>query len=127
MTTSKPPVPVMVVALLYIAVGVAGCVYHFRSLLEWQQGSVWVETTELLAAVIGVFLLRGQNWARWLAPAWMAVHVVLSAFRSYAQAAAHALFLALIAWALFAPAAAKFFRRAGTEVSEGRPEKAHRS
>ena len=61
MTTSRPPLPVVVVALLYLAVGILGFAYHFRSLLAWQQGSVWVETTELLAAVIGVFLLRGQN------------------------------------------------------------------
>lgn len=103
--------PVIVVALLYLAVGILGFAYHLRSLLAWQQGSVWVETTELLAAIIGIFLLRGHNWARWLALAWMAFHVVLSAFHSYAQAAVHAAFLALIAWALFAPAAGRYFRK----------------
>lgn len=109
MTTSRPPLPVVVVALLFLAVGTVGFAYHLRSLLEWQQGSVWVETIALLAAVIGAFLLRGQNWARWLALAWMAFHVVLSAFHSYAQAAVHAAFLALIAWALFAPPSARYF------------------
>ena len=109
MSWKKPPLPVILIALLYLAVGVAGFVYHFRSLLEWQQDSIWVETTELLAAVIGVFLLRGHNWARWLALAWMAFHVVLSAFDSYAQAGVHLAFLALIAWALFAPARGRYF------------------
>ena len=109
MSTNKPPLPVIIIALLYLAVGIIGFVYHFRSLLAWQQDSVWVETTELLAAVIGAFLLRGHNWARWLAVAWMAFHVVLSAFESYAQAAVHLAFLALIAWALFAPAARRYF------------------
>lgn len=104
----------MVVALLYLAVGVIGFAYHFRTLLTWQQGSVWVEATELLAAIIAVFLLRGQNWARWLAIAWMVFHVVLSAFRSYAQAGTHAAFLALIAWALFAPPSGRYFREAGS-------------
>jgi hypothetical protein len=109
MSTNKRPLPVIIIALLYLAVGIIGFVYHFRSLPAWQQDSVWVETTELLAAVIGVFLLRGHNWARWLAVAWMAFHVVLSAFDSYAQAAVHLAFLALITWALFAPLSARYF------------------
>lgn len=109
MSSNRPPLPVIVVSLLYLAVGAVGSVYHFHSLLAWQQGSVWVEATDLPAVVIGVFLLRGKNWARWLALAWMAFHVVLSALHSYAQATVHAVFLALIAWALFAPSAARYF------------------
>lgn len=101
--------PVIVIALLYLAVGILGFAYHFRSLLAWQQDSVWVGATELLAILIGVFLLRGQNWARWLAVAWMVFHVVLSAFHSYAQAIVHAAFLALIVWALFSPASGRYF------------------
>lgn len=109
MTAPKPPVSVLVIALLYLAVGIVGCVYHFPSLLAWEQGSVWSESTELLAVIAGVFLLLGQNWARWLAVAWIAFHVVLSAFHSFAQAAVHAVFLALIAWALFWPGAGRYF------------------
>lgn len=109
MSANKPPLPVIMIALLYLAVGIVGFVYHFRSLLAWDQDSIWVESTELLALIIGVFLLRGHNWARWLALAWMAFHVVLSAFHSYVQAGVHAAFLALIAWALFAPGAARYF------------------
>lgn len=112
MSARKPPASVVVIALLYLAVGIIGFVFRFRTLLAWQQGSVWAESTELLAVIIGVFLLRGQNWARWLAVAWMAFHVVLSAFHSYGQTAVHAAFLALIAWALFAPEAGRYFRSA---------------
>ena len=112
MSARRPPASVVVIALLYLAVGIIGFVYRFRTLLAWQQGSVWAESTELLAVIIGVFLLRGQNWARWLAVAWMAFHVVLSAFHSYAQTAVHAAFLVLIAWALFAPEAGRYFRPA---------------
>jgi len=111
MKSRKPPLPVVVVALLYLAVGVLGIVSHFRSLVKWQQDSVWAVSTEFLAVVIGVFLLRGQNWARWLAVAWIAFHVVVSAFNSLAQAAVHAAFLALITWALFAPEARRYFRQ----------------
>ncbi|MGH9590685.1 MAG: hypothetical protein ACRD25_09825 [Terracidiphilus sp.] len=111
MSSNKPPLPVIVVALLYLAVGVVGSVYHFHSSLAWQRDSVWAESTELLAVIIGAFLLRGHNWARWLAVAWMAFHVVLSALHSYAQARMHAVFLALIAWALFVPASARYFEQ----------------
>ena len=113
MSTKKPPASVLVIAVLYLAVGAGGFIYHFRTLLAWQQGSVWVESTELIAVVAGIFLLLGQNWARWLAVVWMAFHVVLSAFHSYAQAAVHAAFLALIVWALFGSDTTRYFKRAG--------------
>lgn len=112
----KPPISVVVIALLYLAVGIVGFVYRFRTLLSWQQGSVWAESTELLAVIAGVFLLLGQNWARWLAVVWIAFHVVLSAFHSWGEAAVHAAFLVLIAGALFWPGVGRYFRRAGTEV-----------
>lgn len=114
MKMSKAPVSVVVVALLYMTVGLVGFIYHFHTLLAWQKDSVWVESTEFLAVVIGVFLLRGQNWARWLAVAWIAFHVVLSAFHSYGQMAVHAVFMALIVWALFQSNAQRYFRRKST-------------
>ena len=40
-----------------------------------------MELTELLAMVSGAFMLRGHNWARWLALAWIIFHVILSIFR----------------------------------------------
>jgi uncharacterized membrane protein HdeD (DUF308 family) len=74
-------------------VGIGGFVAHFsaRGEPDW----VWVEITELLAIVCGIFLLRGNDWARWLAGAWMAVHVVL---------------FGLIVWGLFRADADRFFR-----------------
>lgn len=118
MSTRKPPVCVIIVAAIYLAVGIIGFVYHFHTLLAWQKDSVWVESTELLAVVAGVFLLRGQNWARWLAVAWMAFHVVLSAFHSYVQMGVHAAFLVVIAWALFRPGSGRYFRRARNEPEQ---------
>lgn len=106
---NRIPVSVMIIAVLYLVVGTLGFISHFHTLLAWQKDSVWVETTELLAVIIAVFLLRRQNWARWLAVAWIALHVVLSAFNSYVQAAVHAAFMVLIIWALFQPAARLYF------------------
>jgi hypothetical protein len=55
-------------------------------------------------------MLRGRNWARWGALAWMAFHVVLSAFHSLVQLAMHSVFFAVIAYFLFRPAAKEYFR-----------------
>ena len=49
------PVPVLVVALLFLAVGGVGFVYHFRELSA--PDGIWIELTEFLAFVSGVFLL----------------------------------------------------------------------
>lgn len=104
------PVPVFIVALLYLAVGSVGFVYHFREIRA--PDGIWIELTEFLAFASGVFLLLGRNWARWLAVAWMAFHVVLSAFGPVREAAIHAVFLAVIAWLLFRPDSGRFFRGA---------------
>jgi hypothetical protein len=101
---------------VYLAVGAIGFAYHFSEL--WggsalHNDAMWVEITEALAIVAGAFLLLGRNWARWLAVAWMAFHVVLSAFHSAGQCAVHALFLAIIAWFLFRRPAAGYFRERG--------------
>ena len=55
-------------------------------------------------------MLRGHNWARWLAVAWIAFHVILSAFHSVQEAAFHALLCAVIIWSLFRAGSAGYFR-----------------
>lgn len=104
------PIPVLIVAFLYLTVGGVGFIYHFRDLRA--PDGLWIELTECLAFVSGAFLLFGRNWARWLAVAWMAFHVVLSAFGSLRETAVHAVFLAAIAWLLFRPDSSRFFSRA---------------
>ena len=112
MSTSKLPVTVLIVSCLYIAVGAIGFVYHFPQLMAFQKDSVWIELTEFLAILCGAFMLRGRNWARWLALVWMAFHVAIS-FPALRQVAIHALFLAVIAWLLFRSDAMQYFRRRG--------------
>lgn len=94
----KPGPPVIVIAVLYIVVGLGGFASHFNS--HWHREDILIEATELVAVSCGVFLLRGKNWARWLALAWMALHVVIS-FLVITQVAIHLLFLIVIAWVLF--------------------------
>jgi hypothetical protein len=93
-----------------LAVGAIGFVYHFREVLLLHKDSVGIEITELLAVVCGAFLLRGHNWARWLALAWIAFHVILSVFDSSHGLVIHGLFCVVIAWILFRPEATQYFR-----------------
>ncbi len=53
-------------------------------------------------------MFRGHNWARWVALAWIASHVILTAFQAFAEFAIHCLFCAVIAWFLFRLEAARY-------------------
>lgn len=110
MNWNKPPVSVTILACVYIAVGATGFAYHFTGLLALQYDGALIELIEFIAIVCGVFMLRGHNWARWLALAWIAFHVILSAFHAFPEFAIHCLFCAVIAWVLFRPEAARYFR-----------------
>lgn len=110
MRLARLPLPVILVAGAYVAVGIVGFAAHFHELLAAPSEGVWVELTELLAIVAGVFLFRGRNWARWLAVAWIAFHVVLSAFGNLREAVVHVLIAALVAWLLFRPDTTRWFR-----------------
>jgi hypothetical protein len=115
MNLGERPISVTILGCVYLAVGTVGFIYHFRELQSghaFQYEAVWVELTELLAILCGGFMLRGHNWARWLAVAWMAFHVALSFFHSLQEFAIHSLFCAAIAWLLFRPDAAQYFRGA---------------
>jgi hypothetical protein len=65
-----------------------------------------------MAIVAGAFMLRGSNWARWLAMVWIASHVVISIFHSPFELALHIVVCALFAWFLFRPLATLYFRGA---------------
>lgn len=117
MNSNKRPHSVTILACVYLAVGTIGFAYHFRELLVLQDEGIWVELSEFLAIVSGAFMLRGHNWARWLALAWIACHVILSAFDAFHALAIHSLFCAVIAWFLFRPNAARYFRGVRIESS----------
>ena len=114
---SEPARPRSVTAIgaLFIAVGIVGLAYHATELdlaHPFQPDARLVLVVRLLAIVAGVFILRGANWARWLAIAWMAFHVVVSAFNSVGEGLAHAVLLVVIAYVLLRPTASAYFRRA---------------
>lgn len=117
MNANKRPLSVTILACVYILVGTGGFIFHFRESWPPYLGGIAIESTELLAVLGGVFLLRGQNWARWLVLAWMVFHVILSATDPLPKLAVHVAFCAVIAWILFRPAATQYFRRTEIETS----------
>jgi hypothetical protein len=109
----KPPLSIMVIAALFLAVGgldlYRGLVPLFQARLAGDDVLVFALGA---AAVVGaVFLLYGRNWARWLLAAWMAFHVVVSFGHPQFQLIAHVVIFGLIAFALFRGQVAGYFRR----------------
>jgi hypothetical protein len=102
----------LILACVYILVGVIAFAFYFPALLKGQPDSIAMEVTELLAIIAGVYLLCRQNWARWLALAWIAFHVAISIFHPVRELVMHSLLCLVIAWVLFRPSAARWFHQA---------------
>ena len=113
MNSNRRPISVTCVAWLFIAVGTVTFVYHSPGLLHPHWDDFAIEFTELLALAAGIFMLRRQNWARWLALAWMAFHIALSALPPYKGLVVHVLIFAGIAYLLLRSDAAEYFRGSG--------------
>jgi hypothetical protein len=98
-----------------LATGALALVYHlsrFKPRNPFAYDGTWASLVGLLALVAGAYMLRAANWARWLAIAWIAFHVVLSAFHSVSQLLFHALLCAVFAYFLFRPPANEYFSAA---------------
>lgn len=110
---NKRSISVTIIGCLYIVVGAIGLAYHFtgfKAQHPFQYDIVWVELLGLIAIVCGAYMLRGRNWARWLALAWIAYHVILSAFHTLSELTIHSVFCAILAYFLFRPTATRYFR-----------------
>jgi hypothetical protein len=117
----KRPISVLLIACVYIAVGAIGFVFHFPGLYAgggFHADDIWIELTELLALICGVFLLRGHNWARWIAVAWIAFHVVIS-YPDIGKLVIHGVIAALIVCGLFHRAASRYFGHNAGSTSVG--------
>jgi hypothetical protein len=114
---NKRPLSVIVIGCLYVATGAIGLTFHlieFKPQHPFQYDIVWVCLVNLIAIVCGMYMLRGSNWARWLALAWIAFHVVLSGFHSRFELVVHSLLCVAVAYFLFRPRATQYFRAART-------------
>jgi hypothetical protein len=110
---NRRPLSVSIIGYLFVAVGVIETgflIYQLKSAHTFHSDDVWVGLVRLLAILCGIFMLRGGNWARWLAIAWLVFHVGVSAFGSVHQLIVHGLLLAVIAFFLFQRSASQFFR-----------------
>ena len=117
---NKRPLSVTVIGCIFIAAGVIGLAYHapeFNTLHPFPYEIVWGASVRLLAILGGVFVLRRRNWARWLLLAWIAFHVILSAFHSLSELIVHGLLFAVVACVLFRPRASAYFR--GSSGNDG--------
>jgi hypothetical protein len=114
MNANKRPLAVTFIGCLYVLVGVLGFAFHLREFLArhaFHIDVIEIEVTELVALFAGIYVLRGHNWARFLAVAWILFHVILSAFEPDRGLLVHSVICILIIWALFNPAANRYFRQ----------------
>src|SRR4029453_6191536 len=114
------PQSITLIAWLFIAIGVGtavGGLYPIAAAGWHGTGEFRERLTELTPMVLsamlalagGVWMLRGRDLGRGLAVSWMVAHIVLSMLHSVSRTAVHALLFALIAFALFRPAASAYF------------------
>jgi len=104
------PLAITVLSWMYIAVGVAMLVVHGRTALRTPHPEdAAILTVELLAIVAGVFMLRGANWARWLAVVWIAGHVAIASLNDRRAVLVHAIIFVGIAVLLFRAEAQAWF------------------
>lgn len=114
MRPMKTYASVIVVACLYLLVGIGAGVEQFPHLLAGQREAIGMEIAEALAILTGVCLLLRQGWARWLAVAWMAFHVAIM-FSDPGKMVVHVVLCGLIAWALFRPESRGWFQRGAVQ------------
>jgi len=110
---SKRPISVTIIAWIYILVGVGGIAAHITELNPrhpFELEVVEALVVRLLGIGAGVFMVRGCNWARWLAVAWIAFHVALSAFHARQGLIIHAALFVVFTFFLFRSAANEYFR-----------------
>ena len=113
--TRKCPTSITILSWLYILVGVLGTAAHyedFRMHKPMVNEFVWITVLGVAAVLAGILMLEGRGWARWLALAWIASHVVISAFHPLQELILHSIMLVLFSYLLFRREAREFFSAA---------------
>lgn len=107
------PLSVTIIAGIYVIAGIGGIAAHAREFNPhhfFQLDPILPLTVRLLAIVAGIFMLRGQNWARWLAIVWIGYHVIWGSLQSLQAGIIHAVLFAVFAYLLFRAPANRYFR-----------------
>jgi hypothetical protein len=71
---------------------------------------VGIGIVEMTAIISGAYMLRGSNWARWLAILWIGFHVAISAFHPLRELVIHSLLFLVFAYFLFRSRSNEYFR-----------------
>ena len=106
------PFAILILGWLFIAIGAVSLAMDVRFALGHGGGidEALIFPVHALAIVAGAFMLRGADWARWLAVLWMAFHVVITVLNAWRGFAFHAILFAGIAYLLFRADARAWFR-----------------
>ncbi len=107
----KRPFAITVLGWLFVAIGVVTLAMdvHFVAGHGWSRDEALILPVHALAVVAGAFMLRGADWARWLAVLWVAFHVAITVFNAWRGFAFHAILFAGIAVLLFRADARAWF------------------
>jgi len=108
---SSRPLVITLLGWLLILVGLAEFILHvIRIHHPVQPSDVGIALLELVLAGCGIFLLRGSNWARWFAVAWIGVHVGIGFLDSFRRGMIHAIIFLIFTWILFRPEVNAWFQ-----------------
>ena len=106
---------ILAVGVLFLALGVLD-VYRGVAPILGTASHLATDDMQVLAIGIaalvgGAFVLRGQNWARWLLAGWMLLHVAISVGHP-GQLIGHAVIFGYLTFLLFRRRASGYFRPA---------------
>ena len=112
------PLSITIISWLFIVFGAIALVAGLWPLIHLNGAQLvtdlekhWMVYLSRSAQIIaGVFMLYGQNWARWLLVVWLAFHVVIGALHSPFHFITHLLLCLVGLFFLFRPAASAYFR-----------------
>ena len=91
--------------IIFGSIALLSGVLPFRDLMShW-----YVHLSRILMIVAGVFMLKGQNWARWLLAGWIAFHIVISALHSTLILLMHVVIFSVILYFVFRRQSSVYF------------------
>lgn len=120
MQPANRPLLITLLGWLLILTGAAQFVLHaVRIHRPMHLPDLGLPLFELVILVCGIFLLRGSNVARWIAVAWIGVHICIGFLDSPGRGLIHCLIFLLLIWLLFRPGVNTWFRLQGEPSRTG--------
>ncbi len=108
------PIPILIVAILFIIVGLVGFLYHVKDFFQSSEKFYEILLEQLLrvlAIASGIILLCANSFGKWLSIAWILAHITISAFHSIPETIAHIVFLIVVSILLFLPVSSTYLHK----------------